>query len=120
MQPIPPAPASAPSRNPGQLPGILILVCALFTLAGTCSRSWLTMGRGDFSSHLGLVGYEVCSESRCRGEMFEPDMAKGADADITASRFLAFLGGLATVVLAALSGVFALNRAARKAPLLAL
>lgn len=120
MQPIPPASTSGPAgrSNPAQLGGILILVCSAMILLGTCSRGWITQSRGDSSSGLGLMGYKFCYEGHCEGKWFESKMSKGADADITAARYLAFLGGLGAAVMAGLTGALALGRNARKAPLL--
>lgn len=120
MPPSAPAPYAAPTSNPAQLGGILLLVCAGLILIGTVTRGWFTMSRGNNSSSVGLIGYKFCYDGECKGKIFEPDMSKGADADVTAARYLAFLGGLGAVVVAGLGGAMALGRKPDKVPLLAI
>jgi len=123
MQPIPP-PAHAPALtrspgNPAQLGGILLLVCAALVLIATFSRGWLTASNDRGHMGIGLIGFEACRGDRCEGEFFSDKLSKGSDADITVERYVAFLGGIASVVLLSLGGAMALTRKPDKVPLLA-
>jgi hypothetical protein len=116
-----PAPShtSAPSQagtNPGQIPGILMIVMAALIVFGAFTKSWGT-GRELGTGGAGLMGMEECRGPRCESASWDI-LEKQAEipSDVGIFGMLGLITGLGAAVFCGVAGGLALTRKLDKLP----
>lgn len=95
-----------PAMKPLKPVVIVLGVATLFLLIGAFTKSWITMGHGDYTVHAGLRSVEMCGESHCKTEGFldHVDRLKGKELGMALGGAIAAGWGFLCAVMCGIGG----------------